>query len=310
MSLFDAYVFVDWSSRNAPGPPHPAPDSVWVAEMCPPNEVKASYHRTRSDVYAHLLEVLSSYVRAKLRVLVGFDFPYGYPAGFCQCLSADSLQQPWRRTWEHLSNMVEDDDSNNSNRFEIASRVNREVGGNRGGPFWNCPTNQASKWLRSHAPTFPFITLTGRKLERLRVTEMRIHGVQEVWKLYGPGSVGSQALVGIPRVKSLRTALPLVEHSRVWPFETGFSPRPSLPVGPFILHAEMWPGIVNQDVTTVMMAQPNLVRDQAQVRCMCNWAASLDRQDALGESFDTPHNLTDLELQRCIEEEGWILGCC
>ena len=37
-----------------------------------------------------------------------------------------------------------------------------------------------------------------RATRAVRLTEQRLRGVQETWKLCGAGSVGSQALVGIP----------------------------------------------------------------------------------------------------------------
>ena len=33
MSLFDAYVFVDWSARNVLSPAAPSPDAIWVGEL-------------------------------------------------------------------------------------------------------------------------------------------------------------------------------------------------------------------------------------------------------------------------------------
>jgi hypothetical protein len=118
--------------------------------------------------------------------------------------------------------------------------------------------------------------------------------------------VGSQALVGIPRVSGLRWNEKFDEHSKVWPFETGLTSAPSVAKGPFILHAEMWPGIV--EVGALIHAQPSLIRDQAQVRCMCEWAARQDRDIKLGTFFDAPNNLSQTELGHCISEEGWILG--
>jgi len=141
------------------------------------------------------------------------------------------------------------------------------------------------------------------------LTEQRIHGVQETWKLFGNGSVGSQTLVGIPRVSGLRWNKELAGQSKIWPFETGFTTSPSVAKGPFILHAEIWPGIVNEEVLALIHAQPELIRDQAQVRCMCEWAALKDRDLNFGSYFDSPKEMSPTELNQCVEEEGWILGC-
>jgi hypothetical protein len=142
---------------------------------------------------------------------------------------------------------------------------------------------------------------------RLRLADTGI-GVQEVWKLYGQGSVGSQALLGIPRVHWLRDHPTLRACSRVWPFETGFTPRPTPPRGPSVLHAEIWPGIVARADFAQAMAKPDVVKDQAQVRLLCQWARALDTAGQLHAYFDTPSALAPIILRRVADEEGWILG--
>ena len=73
-------------------------------------------------------------------------------------------------------------------------------------------------------------------LPEFREVELALHGVQSVWKLYGAGSIGSQALLGIPRVASLRDDPALAEVSAVWPFEPTDAAR--------IAHVEIWPELV------------------------------------------------------------------
>lgn len=75
--------------------------------------------------------------------------------------------------------------------------------------------------------------------------------MQEVWKLYGAGSVGSQALVGIPVVRRLRYDPRFHAFSRVWPFETGFTRQPTPDGGPSIVHAENFPGNVPEALIPV-----------------------------------------------------------
>ena len=308
MSLFDAYVFVDWSAKNERTPAHPTRDSIWVGEMSGGIGVRESYHRSRSEVFDSLVSILLRLTGDACHVLVGFDFPYGYPAGFGKLIPGQNGAPAWRRVWEKLSSELKDDDQNHSNRFDVASNLNQELGGKGGGPFWGCPQNRATRWLNTRSPEFPFLSACGTSLPRLRMTEQRIHGVQETWKLFGNGSVGSQALVGIPRVSGLRWRSELKGHSKIWPFETGFTSSPSVAKGPFILHAEIWPGIVKEQVRELLHAEPELIRDQAQVRCMCKWAALGDKDLSLGPLFDAPKELSQSALSQCIEEEGWILG--
>ena len=51
------------------------------------------------------------------------------------------------------------------------------------------------------------------------ILRARGHRPQSTWKLFGYGSVGSQALTGIPVVSRLRHAPGLSDASAVWPFE-------------------------------------------------------------------------------------------
>jgi hypothetical protein len=68
-----------------------------------------------------------------------------------------------------------------------------------------------------------------------------------VWKLAGQGAVGSQALLGIPRVAAWRYDPGFAPFSRVWPFETGFTADAVPDSGPFVVHAEIWPGVLEPD---------------------------------------------------------------
>lgn len=134
------------------------------------------------------------------------------------------------------------------------------------------------------------------------MAERRLPGTQDSWKLYGKGSVGSQALVGIPRVVALRDDVALAPVSRVWPFETGFTAPITLKNGPFILHAEIWPGVVPIETDL------HQVRDAAQVLTLARHFAALDDADQLARLFAQPNDLTPNEVEACAEEEGWILG--
>jgi hypothetical protein len=143
----------------------------------------------------------------------------------------------------------------------------------------------------------------GLRLAQYRRTDeaLRRRGIQEVWKVCYPASVGGQILTGIPLLEKIRFAPDLSLISLVWPFETGFTPEPMPPSGPFILHAEIWPGILDQLDTTG-------IRNQAQVRELAGLLRQLDESGRLGELFDRPRGLTDEEVRSAVEEESWILG--
>jgi len=104
-------------------------------------------------------------------------------------------------------------------------------------------------------------------------------------------------------VARLRDDPELRNISRVWPFETGFGLEP-IPEGiAFVLHAEIWPGVVKAMVTDSM-----LIKDQAQVCAMVKWLAELDTANELLPLFGTPAGLSVDKLSRVLDEEGWIFG--
>src|SRR3990170_6421036 len=66
----------------------------WVGELISRLEYqKETYHRTRNAGVNYVTSVLVDHVKEKHRVLVGFDFPYGYPAGFSRAIGLPFGQQ-------------------------------------------------------------------------------------------------------------------------------------------------------------------------------------------------------------------------
>ena len=309
MPLFDSYIFIDWSAKNEKHRVKPTVDAPWVGEFTPQDHFQnETYRRTRQSAVDYVLRRLLDHIKGGRRVLIGFDFPYGYPRNFAQALRLQNGQDAWKNVWAELSSRLSDTDTNVNNRFSVASELNCIISDEGQGPLWGCPSNQATQHLETTGPGFPYGAANGLRLERLRICESRLSGVLEVWGLYGAGRVGSQVLTGIPRVNSLRHHNELKNISKVWPFETGFSPTPSPESGPFILHAEIWPGVVEHDVRKMTTENTDLIRDQAQVRAMCKWAAELDQNGTLGTYFDVPASLDSTTIEQCIQEEGWILG--
>jgi hypothetical protein len=114
--------------------------------------------------------------------------------------------------------------------------------------------------------------------------------------------------MGIPRLQELRCHPLLSAYSSVWPFETGFVERPGWGRKTWILHAEIWPGLVNNKTDQLCIANPGWVKDQAQVIAMCEWAVADDLAGDLASRFRKPAGLTEPQLRGCVNEEGWILG--
>ncbi len=310
MPLFDVYIFVDWNATNILGPQRPAQDNVWIGEHYSNEKYCEKYCRSRSDCIEYLVAILRNSIRKRSRVLLGFDFPYGYPRGLNKALGHNKGSQSWWNTWEEISGRIRDASNNNNNRFQVANELNAKIGGSATGPFWGRPNNDnfnKLQHLSTNGPGFPYQTRNGTYLAKFRITESRLSIIHESWGLFGQGRAGSQALVGIPRLYYLRTHDELSGYSKVWPFETGFTQVPVPKQGPFILHAEIWPGLVKERAT-LLEEGAHFIRDQAQVRAMCQWAAKLDNRNELGNLFGPPAGLSEKQMQDCIEEEGWILG--
>lgn len=318
MTIFDAYFFVDWSANNEPTASKPKKDAIWLGEFVRGSPAAERYHRTRAGCVHDLAARLRALVVDGLRVLVGFDFAYGYPRGLADALGLPSGDASWARTWNLLASNITDNAKNESNRWRVASDMNKTLmpASYPVGPFWNCTPSAVTATLKPSKQvgnlTFPFATRSGGTLREWRHAELRARGsnpsVQSTWKLFTAGSVGSQALVGIPRVAQLRHDAVLAPVSKVWPFETGFGTVPGPATGPCVLHAEVWPVLFKKQVDMLRAADPKLILDQAQVRALCAWAERTDTAGQFGAFFDMPKGMSDPVVKDFVEEEGWILG--
>jgi hypothetical protein len=83
----------------------------------------------------------------------------------------------------------------------------------------------------------------------------------------------------------------------VWPFETGFTRRPTPERSPAIVHAEVWPGVVG------LRRGGDEIRDASQVKALVAEIARRDEDGTLADLFAPPR--ADADAAR---EEGWILG--
>ncbi|MEO0666338.1 MAG: gephyrin-like molybdotransferase Glp [Pseudomonadota bacterium] len=223
MTPFDTFVIVDWSGGNQ-GPARPKADAIWAcvargAEVMPP-----VYLRHRQAAEAWLADTIAAERAAGRRVLAGFDFPFGYPAGFAAAVTGSA--EPFA-LWDWFEARVEDSPAAN-NRFVLAGEINRRFGGQ--GPFWGNASRTDVEGLPRTKATYhnPF--------PERRAAEGRAKGAFPLWQLAGAGAVGSQAIMGLPVLNRLRRRF--APEVAVWPFETLDLPValvevwPSLMVGP------------------------------------------------------------------------------
>lgn len=305
--MFDAYIFVDWSANSSP---KSGTDSIWIAEanwsdkggLNWPLGDRGCYNATtRDDAILFLKRRLHLHTQQNCRVLIGFDFAYGYP--YCDefCRIAVSTHDFVIRLNEDL----QDDSKNRNNRFLIANQLNGMVDDQSGeGPFWGCP----SQGQNANYPYLPrkkpanWHDRNGNTLKEYRVVESRLRNAGRrpfsVWQLFGNGSVGSQTLLGLPKVFELRNDSDLAACSTIWPFETGWCQ--SFDEKSRIVHAEFWPGLIDVDLNS------HPVRDAAQVKSFVTWASSQDFKGQLGAYFD-PLSADDPDRELALRE-GWILG--
>jgi hypothetical protein len=294
--LFSAYVIVDWSAASKPAQ---GADSIWIGVLKRDVRFRMAFEAfnpsTRAEAETKLNAVLDDLKKRSERALVGFDFPLGFPRGFAAALKLPG-ERPWRSAWDQLAKMVTDKPTNLNNRFGVASEINRRLTGGPF-PFWGCPPKDAlttlqPKRTRAHGPD---------DLPEFRHAELAAKGAASIWKTYYNGSVGGQAILGIPVVRRLKDKRG--DAVKVWPFETGYKALTEADLaGVAVVLAEVYPSMVKPQ------GSAGEVKDLQQVRTLAEHFARLDEGNKLGALFgpgkSTPADVV-LEAER---EEGWILG--
>ena len=273
MHRFDTVIVVDWSAANVPSPARPSADAIWMA-VARGAACDVSYHRSRAAAEMALVAVLDAEAASKRRVLAGFDFPFGYPSGFAGRLTGMPRAQA---VWNWLERHLITGPDNRSNRFELAAGINARFGG--AGPFWGRPAGL-------HLPALParkLVDYAALGLAERRAVEAAVPRAQPVWKLYTTGSVGSQALTGLPMIARLARRVGCAG----WPFDRG--------VGALVL-AEVYPSLLAQEVAA--SAAGGEIKDAAQVRLLAQALWALSTRGGLAALLDVPAQT----------EEGWILG--
>jgi hypothetical protein len=287
MAAFDTYVIVDWSAATVP---KTGRDSIWVCRRDRTGETIAN-PATRHAAKVLLCEMLTEAIARGERVVLGFDFPFGYPAGFAARLGLSGT--PWRAVWDEIAWLIEDAPDNRNNRFEVGEALNRRISNGRF-PFWGCPPGRDYAHL---GPRHHNGHAAGGLAEK-RLIDSWMVGAQPCWKLAYTGSVGSQALTGIPVVRALRDDSRWADRARVWPFETGLG----VGADTQIVFAEVWPSWWRKEIRPEL-GPPN---DQAQVRSVARIFAEADRVGGLAGWFAPPVAAADQD--RVVAEEAWTLG--
>jgi precorrin-8X/cobalt-precorrin-8 methylmutase len=279
MALFDRYIAVDWSAANTP---RTGKDSIWIADSA-----AASLNPpTRHEAMAVLTDRLLAARAAGERVMLGFDFVFGYPQGAAEAIAGSS---DWRALWTHLAGAVIDNPDNSSNRFHLAAAINARLAAPH---YWGHPHQHRYDNLGPRRPA-AYATIPER-----RRAEIVARTAQPVWKLTGAGAVGSQSLLGIARLETLRRHPVLEPEIAIWPFETAFAGDFSRP----IVIVEIYPSLFPLDDPSVTP------KDRAQVETCVRRFAAMDAAGELSAFLDAPAGIAGSEREALVREEGWIAG--
>ena len=267
MRPFDSFVMIDWSGGNDTGP-KPRKDAIWAAVHRTTGAESPVYLRNRQVAETWLAEFLERELAAGRRVLAGFDFPFGYPAGFAEavCGCSDPLA-----LWDWFEARIKDAPHAN-NRFDLAGEINMGLGSGPG-PFWMNALQRDVAGLPRRKDDYnnPFA-------ER-RAAELQAKGAFTCWQMAGAGAVGSQVFMGLPVLTRLRRHF--AGQVAVWPYEVLERP---------VAFVEIWPSL------TAGPAPDGMIKDAWQVTEIARQLACLDH-DVLAEM-----------LQVDAPEEGWIFG--
>ena len=292
--LFDAFVMVDWSAASKPST---GGDSIWIGVMKRDVRFRLAYSAhnpaTRAEAEKLINATLDDLAKRSERVLLGFDFPLGFPVGTSAALKLKA-DPPWTALHAFLAREIKDKPDNANNRFQVASMMNRVISGGPF-PFWGCPpkdalTTLATKKSRAHGEG---------DLPEFRAAERAAKGASPVWKLYTAGNVGSQTLMGIPVVARIRKAR---ANFRIWPFETSWKALTTDDLSGIAgVIAEIYPSLLP------IKPQAREPKDAAQVRALCEHFAALDEASKLGAAFG-PQKGVSADAQAVEREEGWVLG--
>ena len=286
---------VDWSANSKP---KTGADSIWIGVL--KRDVRFQFvfesfnSPTRGEAEARLTVILDDLKKRGEKALLGFDFPLGFPRGTGAALKLKT--EDWAGLWAFLAANVVDKKDNTNNRFAVASKMNRLMT-DEARPFWGSPPKDVQRWLAStkppeHGTDVPPV---------LRHAEVVAKGAKPIWQIFGNGTVGSQAIMGIPAVGRLKAARG--DAFKVWPFETGYKTLTAADLdGVEVVATEVYPSMVKPEPL------PGDAKDLAQVRALCQHFAKLDEAGKLAAAFGPAKDAAADVVLDAEREEGWILG--
>ena len=295
--LFHTHIIVDWSARSKPSPAKPNKDAIWWAvarvDGGSVSVAEPEYARTRHYALRRLARFIARELDSGQRLLVGFDFPFGYPKGVAAHLTGKASALT---LWDWLAERIKDKCDNTNNRYEVAAEINAAYPGC--GPCWGRP----GSW--------PYRTIPMKKSARTeqechapecRIADQRAKGAKTVWQLAYTGSVGSQVLLGLPALKHLIEKPCIAGRAGVWPLQTGLR----TPEAQAVI-AEVYPSLLRQEISK--RRRRDEIPDRAQVRVNAEAFAQLDANGELAPLFGGAPCLTPVQRRLIETEEAWVFA--
>lgn len=281
---FDLVIIADWSAAQG-RKPRPQEDRCWLAwgGLGASTRSEPLYAPTRLEAEQKIRGLLAEHRHA--RCLIGFDFAIGYPLSD----ERKPVLPVGAELCALIASHIHDDPSGNNNRFEVADLLNQQIAAANGydhGPFWGRPRELKLPHLPERRPTGNTGLAQFRACERAaqRVTRSR---PQSAWKLSGIGSVGSQALMGLPTVHRLLNDPVLQGRPHLWPFD----PPPD-----------------RADAITIAEIYPSLFEERSPEYWYKDARQVVDARDAIldlvAQGIDPVPPIEHPSAKR----EGWILG--
>ncbi|OSQ51032.1 molybdopterin-binding protein [Marivita geojedonensis] len=273
MTGFDTIAIVDWSAGKR-APAQPSKDAIWIGVVRAGDEQAPVYCRSRVEAEEWLSGFIEAEAQAGRRVLIGFDFPFGYPRGFVRHVTGSNDPLAF---WDWLEARITDSEAGENNRFDVASEINRLFDGP--GPFWGKP-------LEDGWPDIPYrkAGISYELCAERRACDLAAKASSSCFQLFFNPTVGSQVLMGLPMLARLRRRAGV----SVWPFEDWSDAQ--------IVLTEIWPGLIEP---AVKEAQGDEIRDAAQVRLLSRALAGLSAERLQTMLADHGSDA---------REEAWILG--
>ena len=202
-------VGVDWSGDKGPGQRKKIWAGVWTASSSAKGgTVSLESGRTRVELMEWLVEL----ARETPRMLVGFDFSFGFPAWFMEELGIRSAPEFWRVVAEGQGERWLHEDCEDG-RFW--GRAGSRRHGKKPAEFCG---EHAHRMLR-RAETV--LKVRAEMTDPLALARIAGIAPKSVFQIGGAGAVGTASLRGMPGLLVLREA-----GFRIWPFDAPSVKRP------------------------------------------------------------------------------------